>query len=443
MPISEEETERQKELIEGIKKGKEEGKKDIEIAGELSISLSYIGLLKQKAGLTKTGSDIMDWVEKDSWLSDWIDECRAERTKYGYAFVMRKYCNFRGKTPIELLKEAEEDKNKSFLEKELKSKIVAFRKQLRAERVTETTIKSYMAAIQSFFRFNDVPLPEMKNGRVKSINQKNEYDREKVKELIDVCPSRERALFLTMFQTGLASNEVSNLKVGDLKEEKEGITILRLQRQKSGEFFTTFIGRDGRKVIDDYLRLRNEGNLITGRPDLSKLAKVKDEDDYVFVTWDARKHSWGKVAPHHISRYMLQACRKLGWEVKDEGIKRYNPNRPHALRASFATILMNEGRIPKFFVDHMLGHSLSGTDKAYFNAHKNELFEYYKEAEHLLSISDLEKIPDSKYEELKIEMEKREGTIKKLESKIEGLEITVDALEEGYENMRDKHKVTK
>ena len=422
MPISEAITERQRGLIEGIRKGMEEGKKDTEIAEALDISLSYVQVLKGKAGFTKSGSEVMAWVKKDHFLSDWIDELRAERTKYGYAVVMKTYCGFRNKTPLELLTEAEEDSKKTFKEKTVKHELLQFRTHLKEAGVSEVTIKTYIAAIQSFFKAHSVLLPELKNGRVVSTNQKDEYDREKVKQLIDVCTPREKALFLTMFQTGLASNEVSNLKVGDLKAVEEDITILKLQRQKSGEFFTCFIGRDGRKAIFDYLRLRNEGNLIPWRPDISKLAKVKGDDDYVFVTWDARKHRWGKVAPHHISRYMMQACQKLGWEVKNGAIKRYNPNRPHALRASFATICINQGRIPKFFVDHMLGHALSPEDKAYFTAHKNELFGYYKEAEHLLSVSNLEQIPDTKYEELMIELHERNGRVKTLEEKIAALE---------------------
>lgn len=421
MPISETITKRQKGLIEGIRKGTEGGKKEKEIAEALGISLSYVQMLKGKAGFTKSGSEVMEWVNKDRFLSDWIAELRAERTKYGYAVVMKKYCGFRNKTPLELLMEAEEDSKKTFKEKTVKHELLQFRTHLKETGVSEVTIKTYIAAIQSFFKAHSVLLPELKNGRVVSTNQKDEYDREKVKQLIDVCTPREKALFLTMFQTGLASNEVSNLKVGDLKAVEEDITILKLQRQKSGEFFTSFIGRDGRKAIFDYLRLRNEGNLIPWRPDISKLAKVKGDNDYVFVTWDARKHRWGKVAPHHISRYMMQACQKLGWEVKNGAIKRYNPNRPHALRASFATICINQGRIPKFFVDHMLGHALSPEDKAYFTAHKEELFGYYKEAEHLLSISDLEKIPNTKYEELMVELHTRNGKVKELEDKIESL----------------------
>jgi len=432
MPISKEMTKRQKELIEGIKEGMEKGLKEAEIAETLKISRSYVQLLKKKAGLTTHGSDIMRWVEEDRWLSDWIDEQRAERTKYGYAHAMRKYCLFRDKTPLELLKEAEKDNKLSFLERSLKHELVRFKKQLRKEGVSETTIKTYIAALQSFFKFHNVPLPSLKNGRVTNANRKNEYNREKVRELVSVCGPREKALFLTMFQSGLASNEVSNLKIRDLKEVKDGITILRLRRQKSGEFFTTFIGRDARKAIDDYLRLRNEGNLIPGRPDLSKLAKIKGEDDFIFVTWDPVKHRWGKISVHHISRYMLQACQKLGWEIKAEGIKRYNPNRPHALRASFSTILLNEGRVPKFFVDFMLGHALSGNDVAYFSARKNELFDFYKESEHLLSISELDKVPDTKYEELMTELHQRDSKIAELERKIEDIKSQKNSVDSIY-----------
>lgn len=428
MPISKAITERQKGLIEGIRKGTEEGKKEKEIAKALGISLSYVQLLKGKAGFTKSGSEVMDWVNKDRFLADWIAELRAERTKYGYAVVMKTYCDFREMTPLELLKEAEEDNKKTFDAKTVKHELLQFKTHLKDAGVSEVTIKTYIAAIQSFFKAHSVLLPQLKNGRVVSANKKEEYDREKVKQLIDVCPPREKALFLTMFQSSLASNEVANLKINDLKEVKDDITVLRLQRQKSGEFFTTFIGRDGRKAIFNYLRLRNEGNLIPWRPDISKLAEVKDDDDYVFVTWDARKHRWGKVTPHHISRYMMQACQKLGWEVKNGAIKRYNPNRPHALRASFATICINQGRIPKFFVDHMLGHALSPEDKAYFKAQKDKLFDYYKEAEHLLSVSNLEKIPNTKYEELMVELHTRNGKVKELEDKIASLEAREEAV---------------
>lgn len=434
MPISEKITDRQKDLINGIKKGMASGLKDREIAEDLDISHSYVELLKGKAGLTKSGSEVLTWAEKDKWLSDWVAECRAERTKYGYAAVMKGYCAFRDMTPTELLREAEADVKKPFEEKTLKHELIKYRTYLREKQINEITIKSYMAAIMSFFRFFGVSLPEIRNGGAKSANQKNEYDRKKLRELLSVCNVRERAIFLTMFQSGLAGREISNLRIKDLSEIEEDITVLKLQRQKSKTFFTTFIGRDGTQALNDYLKVRNEGNLMPGRPDISRLAKVESLEDYVFVTWDSTKHVWGKITTAHISRYMFSACQKLGWEIKTEGIKKYNPNRPHALRASFASILVNEGRIPKFFVDFMLGHALDGTDKAYFNAKKSELFKFYKEAEYLLSVSDLDKIPDSKYEELMIELHARSGKIHELEGKMAAMEAK-EAAKKPYENI--------
>jgi integrase len=235
-----------------------------------------------------------------------------------------------------------------------------------------------------------------------------------------------------MFQSGLAANEISNLRMKDMGEVQDGITILKLQRQKSKTFFTTFVGKDGTRALNDYLKVRNEGNLMPGRPDISQLAKVESKEDYVFTTWDSIKHKWGKITTAHISRYMLNACQKLGWEIKTEGIKKYNPHRPHALRSSFASILVNEGRIPKFFVDAMMGHSLNAVDQAYFSAKKSELFKFYKEAEYLLSVSDLEKIPDSRYEELMIELHARNGKISELEEKMTVIEAR-ESEKEPYE----------
>jgi intergrase/recombinase len=53
---------------------------------------------------------------------------------------------------------------------------------------------------------------------------------------------------------------------------------------------------------------------------------------------------------------------KLGFENGDGYIK----SRSHALRKFFSSTLANAG-MPKDKIDFMLGHSLSGTDRAYFN----------------------------------------------------------------------------
>jgi hypothetical protein len=81
-----------------------------------------------------------------------------------------------------------------------------------------------------------------------------------------------------------------------------------------------------------------------------------------------------------------------------------------------------------------LGHKQSGTDEAYFKTHVETLIKYYKASEHLLSISEIDKIPDSKYEELMIELHARNGKISELEEKITVIEAR-EAEKEPFENI--------
>jgi integrase len=420
-------TERQKEIVEGIKKGIKERKTISELAADLRISEAYVSKLKKIAGLAKKGSDVREWIEKHEEVKDWLREIKGgdahENTKRQFGGALKKYCEFRGLSPLELLDEAEEDLKHERRERKVKTHLLDFRDYLKEEGRSKNTIGVYISALRSFFSSHEVLLPKLSNGRREVEWEKEEFDREKVKDLVNVCSPRERAIFLTMFQSGLAANEVSNLRVRDLKEERDGITILRLTREKNRFKFVTFLGRDAREAIEQYLKIRNEGNLIPARPNLSEKAKVKGEGDFLFVTYDFHSQQWNKVDNRHISKYMLQACKRLGWY---NGEKR-NPWRPHALRASFATILNNNG-VPKNFVDFMLGHKQGGTDEAYFKSHIETILKHYKDSELLLSISDVEKIPDSKYEELKIENKFLVQKYEEQERKIEELEFGITSL---------------
>jgi len=429
-------TERQKEIVDGIKKGMQEEKSISRIAKELGISESYLNELKKKGGLTKKGSEVMDWIEKHDKVKDWLREIKGgeahKNTKRQFAGALKKYCEFRGLSPAELLDEGEQDLKLERDDKVVKAHILDFKDSLRDSGKGKNTIALYISVIRSFFASHEVPLPKLSNGTVEVEWEKEEFDKEKVKELVNVCSPREKAIFLTMFQSGLAANEVSSLRVGDLREEKDGITVLRLKREKNGFKFVTFLGRDAREAIDQYLKVRNEGNLIPSKPNISREARVKTDDDFLFATYDNREKKWNRIEGSHIPKYMKIACKKLGWYQGEK----INPWRPHALRASFASILLNNG-VPKTFVDFMLAHKQNGTDSAYFKTHFDTLFKYYKDNEHLLSISELEKIPDSKYEEIMIELHKRNGTIKELKEKMAAMEVREEARETSLQKIKN------
>lgn len=422
-------TAKQKILVEGIKKGTNAGKTNKEIADELGISEVYLQKLKQRAGLTKKTTLLRDWIAAHSEVEEWLDEIREgkapESTRANMAGGLRRYCLWRGKEPMELLEEADEDIKKPIKVRVVKGYLVKFRKGLRDEGMTDNTVRTYMSAINSFFNYFEVVLPKLSHAPVEIANGKVKFTPEMLKEILAVSGARERAIFLTMFQTGLAANETSNLRIKDLKEIKDGITILRLRREKSAVRFVTFMGRDARNAIEAYLKVRNEGNLMPSKPELSKGAKVRSDEDYLFVTYNSLTKEWSNIDTKHIARYMLMACKKLGWITEGQRINKW---RPHALRAGFATILENAG-IPKNRVDFMLGHKPSLQDEAYFENKEEEVFKNYKSCEHLLSVSELDKVPDTKYEELVIELHRRNGKIKKLEGMVETLGEKIEAME--------------
>lgn len=414
-------TERQSEIVAGIKGAMSQGKSNLETAQALGISKSYVNELKMRAGLTKRGSEIREWIETHEEVLDWLRDIKGgeahESTKRMFAGSLKKYCEYRGLTPEEVLTEGEEDLKLPREQKQVKKHLLDFRDYLKEGERGKSTVAHYMSAINSFFMSHEVLLPKLSNGSIEVEWEKKEFDRARVKELVNVCTPRERAIFLTMFQSGLAANEVSNLRIKDISEVMDGLTVLRLKREKNNYRFVTFLGRDAREAIEHYLKIRNEGALLPSRPLISQEAKVKDGNDFLFITRDSHSKAWNKIDTDHVSKYMMQMCKKLGWF---HGEKR-NPYRPHALRASFATILNNNG-VPKNVIDFMLGHKQNGTDEAYFKTHTETLIKHYKSSEHLLSISEIDKIPDSKYEELMIELHARNGKISELEEKITALE---------------------
>jgi integrase len=403
-----------------------QGKSNLETAQALGISESYVNELKMRAGLTKQGSDIREWEENQEEVRNWLRDIKGgeahESTKRMFAGSLKKYCEYRGLTPGELLTEGEEDLKLPREQKQVKKHLLDFRGYLKEGERGKSTVAHYMSAINSFFASHEVLLPKLSNGSIDVEWEKKEFDRARVKELVNACTPRERAIFLTMFQSGLAANEVSNLRIKDLLEVRDGLTVLRLKREKNNYRFVTFLGRDAREAIDHYLKIRNEGNLITSRPRISEEAKVKSENDFLFITRDSHSKAWNKIDTDHVSKYMMQMCKKLGWY---HGEKR-NPYRPHALRASFATILLNKG-VPKNAIDFMLGHRQNATDEAYFKTHTETLIKHYKASEHLLSISEIDKVPDSRYEELMIALHKRNGEVKELREEMKAMKAREEA----------------
>jgi|GEM_PF-1904732 len=417
---------------ERVKVLSKEGKGTEEIAHILGRHRTAISRAKGRLGIEEEGSEVEKWIKDNPKVSEAFLYLKTRHGKLQYAGSLKKYCEWRELNPIELLEEAYNDLDKKPYERVAKAHVARFREELIASGKASKTVSVYLTAIKSFFGAFDIEM----NGKSVKIsvvnkeeNNKHEFTIEEIKKLLDVCSIRDTAIFLVQFQSGLAVNELSNLRIKDIGtyengkveiNQKDGIIPLHIKREKTNNHFHTFIGNDGRNAVEEWLRFRNSGNIFLDNPEVSEQAKVESGDDFLFVSYDRKRQKWGKLTTITIAKVMREYCRKLGWidtsNFREEG--RFNPFRPHALRMSFSSILKN-AYVPWYFVEEMLGHRLTQTDRAYFNINEEKLFEAYKRAETLLSVSRVEeKITDEKYKELKEELQKRSGYIAELQSEI-------------------------
>jgi integrase len=83
-----------------------------------------------------------------------LKQDRKESTKYQYLVSVKNYCDFRGKTPKKLLHDVfmENRRIKDNIKKS-KDNIKRFERTLLEEGMSDATVKTYMAGINSFFKY--------------------------------------------------------------------------------------------------------------------------------------------------------------------------------------------------------------------------------------------------------------------------------------------------
>jgi site-specific recombinase XerD len=154
----------------------------------------------------------------------------------------------------------------------------------------------------------------------------------------EIVVLRNRAIFETLFSTGMRISELINLKTTQI--DKTGRIFIRGKGKK--ERFVYLTPR-AEKHIKDYLKNRGETNssyLFT--PLRGRNAKIKDK----------------KISPNYVQEKMKRYREMLGLNI---------PISPHSLRHAFATYLAESGANPAA-IQILLGHESLDTTTRYVHA---------------------------------------------------------------------------
>ena len=276
----------------------------------------------------------------DEYVKQWFNEIEAEpSTRAGYVHTFYLFTQFTGKTPKELIEDAEEEIRKGvpLRRQNLKRYLPDFAhwveedfRQKYGREIAPKTLKDRIAGVRSFYQAFEIQVPRnmKKLNRAETLPENLEIPTiEMVQEALNVASIRDRALLLTMLGSGFGDSEVLGVRIRDVMrgrgydphligrneidirrwigEEKRkvneaidaedlnyGITTIKSKRKKTGVLFFSCLTPEATLAILDYLEWRNREpkyENYRGRYHKGMLTsnyekrKIRNVNDYVFI----------------------------------------------------------------------------------------------------------------------------------------------------------------
>lgn len=285
-----------------------------------------------------------------------------------------------------------------------------------------STAHTYLAGLTEFLSYNDLPIEKKKLGLPrptrKTENRKLNIRQGQVRRLVEHSKTtRDTAIILCLWQSGMSVGDLLRLDVGDIMVEDpirgsldDPPLLIKLVRKKAGVEYRTCFGRDACKALKRYLdeRQRKRGEVNRGDP--------------LFVQERRKNGAYKRLDVGAVDMVFKRIASRSGL-VSKERMKEadMNPARPHALRSGFSSALKEE-EVNQTIIDGLMGHAVS-YDSAYHNFTDEQLRNIYKKHEDVLSV---EQISIPREEDIERVVKKHFGEI--------GVERVMPELEEALES---------
>ena len=332
-------------------------------------------------------------LQNDPLIKEWFKHVRAKpNTEKSYLMGMQFYTEFTGMTPTQMIEEAEDEIDARIRPRKQKIKgyMIGFREYLENKKVAPNTIENRMRSVRSFYRSNDIVIPELQRNECAAMPleaHKGIPEKEEIRKILEVCDQLEKALVLVGASSGLAVNEICNMKIKDFKtgyDPEDQITTLKLRREKTNYDFVTFLSPEASKAVQDYLSYRNR--TAKSRDQKKRDAqlykqKVFSDDGYLFTL----KHVSDEYLATHdeqLRKLSDEAVQSM-YRILCEDTNMCTPSgvwskfRSHKLRKWFSNKL-REAHCDPDLREFMMGHKIEGSKANYFESNPAELKAAYK-----------------------------------------------------------------
>lgn len=278
----------------------------------------------------------------------------APQSTRTYKQTLQHYSDFNEMTLTELLREAEEEEEqgKRWKHRTLRTRLIKYQNWL-VQNFKYKTATTYMTKLKTWYFCYDIEI-----GKLPPINKKQAnlstpitYDdlpsKETLRKAYNLGTPLFKAVLLFTISSGCAKREVLNLQLEDyyewikpytteqiLSEQIDIVPTIRLNRQKTNKYYTTFCSPEAIREIATYLQTRD------------------DDDPRLF-----------KVSYRHLTILFRDMNHRLGLgRLNDTGILRM-----HMLRKFHASNLYNaENGLSLDEIDSLQGRSKNVTRESYY-----------------------------------------------------------------------------
>lgn len=274
-----------------------------------------------------------------------------------YAYAIRRYCEWAGRSPDQLVTECRDEDNLGdpralqLHSKQLDDWVGC----LQADGLAPSTVANYVAGARSLYERSGLKLPSISRLSKRGVCQDRAPRPEELQRLIDHADVRERAMVSCFALGGFREGTLSRLKYRHVKEDLErGVIPVHVHVEAEitkGKYhdYDTFLGQEAVEYLRAYLELRRQGTPRGYTPP----EEIGDESPLF------RKDHSKVVRPvksRRIYRIIHNLYLKTGL-IKPGGGRRYQL-RPHSIRKYFRTQLAALG-VDRDYIEYMMGHTVS------------------------------------------------------------------------------------
>jgi len=305
-----------------------------------------------------------DW-QKDPYVQKWLNKL-GDRTRENAIQDFPKFLEWCKKSPTQLIKMKVKDIQTRDPTQKGKTEdlVIEFKRFLEAQNYRRSTIKTILNRVQSFFSHNRVKLSfargdlSVEPNESEKVTQEWILDNVEIRALYDVANIRDRALLLTLYQSGFSPIDVSSLNVEHLNNvyKHEGHLYIDKLREKTNIHQKTCLSSECVHDIKAMLKARGS----------SKKGALFESEKGQRLT----------------VRFMNDAMKSLCEKTYSERIKEFKTKN---LRDSYNDALL-QANLTQETKDTLFGHQRQSARKSY-HISKTTVMQAYEKAFKYLSIN--------------------------------------------------------